>query len=87
MLADISVVIWSLWLLRLVNRPIAAHFHSADLKFAYFREDLCEAVCEPVESRADVVFLGDRATKNQHEMLGDKQGIDEAIATCTQRCG
>ncbi|MGB6783450.1 MAG: hypothetical protein WBE36_15420, partial [Terracidiphilus sp.] len=37
-----------------VNRPIGAHFHSVDLEFAYFGEDLGESVCEAVESSVGI---------------------------------
>jgi hypothetical protein len=54
-----------------VNRPIAAHFHSVDLEFAYFGEDLGEPVCEAVEARVGIA-VWERSAQNQHEILCDE---------------
>ena len=68
------------------NWPIAAHFHSAGLKFACFSEDFGEAVGEAVEASV-CVPVWEGAAEDHHEVLGGEQGIDEAVEASAQRWG
>jgi hypothetical protein len=61
---------------------MSAHFHSVGFEFAYFSEDLCESVGEPVKTLAFVV-VWERAAEHLQRMLGSLQRIDEAVEACT----
>ena len=67
---------------------MSAHFYSGGVEFAYFGEDLCEPVGEPIKAIAFVV-VWERAAEDLQRVLGSLEGIDEAVEARTEfrRCG